>query len=202
MNQVESTIIYITSEDIEERGQIAELYEIARKVSPTIMIVEDIDTLGGIDRTKAGDHPILGEFLNCLAGVESNGGVITIATTNYPEYLDKALVDRPGRFDLRLDFGLPDEKLREHILEKYLSEFNHQKIELKPLIKDTKGMTGAHLKEMVMVAYMDALEASDYKKTTKITQNNLDCALKAIASNRAKYNHYKPKDNNEYTIHG
>ena len=71
--------------------------KIARKVSPTIMVVEDIDTLGGIDRTKGGDHPILGEFLNCLAGVESNGGVVTIATTNYPEYLDKALVDRPGK---------------------------------------------------------------------------------------------------------
>ena len=97
MNQVESTIIYITSEDIQERGQIAELYEIARKVSPTIMVVEDIDTLGGIDRTKGGDHPILGEFLNCLAGVESNSGVVTIATTNYPEYLDKALSGQAGK---------------------------------------------------------------------------------------------------------
>jgi cell division protease FtsH len=202
MNQVESTIIYITSEDIEERGQIAELYEVARKVSPTIMVVEDIDTLGGIDRTKGGDHPILGEFLNCLAGVESNGGVITIATTNYPEYLDKALVDRPGRFDLRLDFGLPDEKLRKYILQKYLSAFNHQKIDLKPLIKDTEGMTGAHLKEMVMVAYMDSLEASGYKKTTKITQNNLEIALKTIATNRAKYNHYKSKDDTVSSIHG
>ena len=100
MNQVDSTIIYITSDDITDRGQISELYDIARKVSPTIVVVEDIDTLGGIDRNRAGgDHPILGEFLNCLAGVESNSGVVTIATTNYPEYLDKALVDRPGRFD-------------------------------------------------------------------------------------------------------
>jgi len=202
MNQVDSTIIYITSEDIEERGQISDLYEIARKVSPTIVIVEDIDTLGGIDRTKVGDHPILGEFLNCLAGVESNGGVITVATTNYPEYLDKALVDRPGRFDLRLDFGLPDEKLRKHILEKYLSSFNHQKIDLKPLIKDSDGMTGAHLKEMVMVAYMDGLEDSGYKKTTKITQKNLQGALKTIATNRAKYNLYKPKEDISSTIHG
>ena len=39
MNQVESTIIYITSEDIDERGQISSLYEIARKVSPTIIII-------------------------------------------------------------------------------------------------------------------------------------------------------------------
>jgi AAA+ superfamily predicted ATPase len=202
MNQVESTIIYITSEDIQERGQIADLYEVARKVSPTIMVVEDIDTLGGIDRTKGGDHPILGEFLNCLAGVESNSGVITIATTNYPEYLDKALVDRPGRFDLRLDFGLPDEKLRKYILQKYLSAFNHQKIDLEPLVKDSEGMTGAHLKEMVMVAYMDSLEASGYKKTTKITQTQLGEALKVIKSNRAKYNHYKPKEPNLSSFHG
>jgi len=192
MNQVKSTIIYITSEDIEERGQISSLYEIARKVSPTIIIIEDIDTLGGIDRTS-GDHPILGEFLNCLAGVESNGGVVTIATTNFPDSLDKALVDRPGRFDFRIDFGLPDEKLRKHILQKYLSNFNHQKIDLKPLIKDTEGMTGAHLKEIVMVAYMDALETSGYKKDTKISSKNLQDSMKIISANRAKYNHYIPK---------
>lgn len=201
MNQVESTIIYITSEDIQERGQIAELYDIARKVSPTIMVVEDIDTLGGIDRTKGGDHPILGEFLNCLAGVESNSGVITIATTNYPEYLDKALVDRPGRFDLRLDFGLPDEKLRKYILKKYLSAFNHQKIDLDPLIKESEGMTGAHLKELVMAAYMESLEESGYEKNTKITQKDLTESLKVIKSNREKYNHYKSKEMNIPSFH-
>ena len=166
------------------------------------VVVEDIDTLGGIDRTKAGDHPILGEFLNCLAGVESNSGVITIATTNYPQYLDKALVDRPGRFDLQIDFGLPDEKLRKYILQKYLSAFNHQKIDLKPLVKDAQGMTGAHLKEVVMVAYMESLEASGYKKTTKITQKNLQSALKIISSNRAKYHHYKAKDESTPSFHG
>jgi AAA+ superfamily predicted ATPase len=203
MNQVDSTIIYITSEDITERGQISDLYDIARKVSPTIVVVEDIDTLGGIDRNRAGgDHPILGEFLNCLAGVESNGGVVTIATTNYPEYLDKALVDRPGRFDFRIDFGLPDEKLREHILEKYLSTFNHKNIDLKPLVKATDGMTGAHLKEMVMMAYMDSLEASGYKKTTKIKQKHLEQSMKSITTNRAKYNHYKRDASGESILHG
>jgi|TARA_R110000824_G_scaffold67509_2_gene174903 cell division protease FtsH len=203
MNQVKSTIIYITSEDITERGQISDLYDIARKVSPTIVVVEDIDTLGGIDRNRAGgDHPILGEFLNCLAGVENNSGVVTIATTNYPEYLDKALVDRPGRFDFRIDFGLPDDKLREHILEKYLSTFNHKNIDLKPLVKSTKGMTGAHLKEMVMMAYMESLEASGYKKTTKITQKNLEQSMNSITTNRAKYNHYNKAREEESILHG
>jgi len=53
-----------------------------------------------------------------------------------------------------------------------------------------------------MVAYMDSLEASGYKKTTKITQNNLEIALKSIATNRAKYNHYKAKDDTVSSIHG
>ncbi len=202
MNQIESTIIYITSDEIQQRGQIAELYEIARQVAPTIMVVEDIDTLGGLDRTKGGDHPILGEFLNCLAGVESNSGVVTIATTNYPEHLDKALVDRPGRFDFRIDFGLPDDKLRKWILKKYLSTFDHDNVDFKALIKDTKGMTGAHLKEMVTMAYMDALEASNYKKTTKISQDNLVKSMKAIIENRAKYHHYKNEDSHASILHG
>lgn len=203
MNQIESTIIYIKSDDIQERGQIADLYEIARQVAPTIMVVEDIDTLGGIDRNRAGgDHPILGEFLNCLAGVESNGGVVTIATTNYPEHLDKALVDRPGRFDFRIDFGLPDDKLRKWILKKYLSTFDHQKIDFKALVKDTKGMTGAHLKEMVMMAYMNALEASNYDKKTKITYSHLEKSMKTIVANRAKYNHYNSKDSHSSILHG
>ena len=51
--------------------------------------------------------------------------------------------------------------------EKYLSTFNHQDIDVKALLKDTKGMTGAHLKEMVMMAYMDALS----NQTTKKHQN-------------------------------
>jgi len=111
-------------------------------------------------------------------------------------------VDRPGRFDFRIDFGLPDDKLRKWILKKYLTTFDHQDIDFKPLIKQTEGMTGAHLKEMVMTAYMNALEASNYKKNTKIKQADLIKSMKAIITNRAKYNHYKNVDDNVSILHG
>ena len=87
-------------------------------------------------------------------------------------------------------------------MKKYLSTFDHQKINVKALLKDTKGMTGAHLKEMVMMAYMDALSQSNYKKNTKITQDNLVKSMKAIVENRAKYNHYKGEDSNSSILHG
>ena len=63
-------------------------------------------------------------------------------------------------------------------------------------------MTGAHLKEMVMTAYMNALEASNYKKKTKIKQEHLEKSMKVIVANRAKYNHYKAEDSHGSILHG
>ena len=116
--------IYVSSDSVENIGDIKGVYSLAQRISPSIVIIEDIDTLGGLDRRERGTHPLLGEFLNCLNGMGNNSGVITIATTNYPEHLDVALSDRPGRFDVRLDFDLPNSKLRQHILNKYLEEID------------------------------------------------------------------------------
>ena len=192
MSQMDCTFIYITSDTIQDRGQIGNLYDLARSLSPTVIVIEDIDTLGAIDRTKSGDHPLLGEFLNCLAGVEKNNGVITIATTNFPKHLDRALVDRPGRFDLRLDFGLPDKELRETIFKKYLEGIKDRgKIDYAKLSNLTEGMTGAHLKEIVMLSYTHALEGANYDKNTKVSYKGLLLATQLLISNREKY-HYQP----------
>lgn len=197
MNQMDCTFIYITSDNVQHRGQINGLYELARSLSPTVVVVEDIDTLGAIDRQHGhGEgHPLLGEFLNCLAGVEKNSGVITIATTNYPKHLDKALVDRPGRFDLRLDFGMPDKDLRETIFKKYLENIkDNKKIDYNNLANLTDGMTGAHLKEIVMLSYTQALEDADYKKSTKVSYKGLLAATNSLISNREKYEYCQSKE--------
>ena len=72
------------------------MYERARQLSPTLIVVEDIDTTGGMDRRVA-DHPLLGEFLQCMDGMVKNSGVITVATTNHSGSIDPAIADRPGR---------------------------------------------------------------------------------------------------------
>tara|TARA_R110000824_G_scaffold126381_3_gene285923 strand:+ start:406 stop:1785 length:1380 start_codon:yes stop_codon:yes gene_type:complete len=202
MSQMDCTFIYITSDTIQERGQIGKLYDLARSLSPTIIVIEDIDTLGAIDRTKSGDHPLLGEFLNCLAGVEKNNGVITIATTNFPKHLDRALVDRPGRFDLRLDFGLPDKDLRETIFKKYLEGIkDRSKIDYNKLAKLTDGMTGAHLKEIVMLSYTQALEDANYNKNTKVSYKGLLAASLTVISNREAYHYQASKESDIYAMH-
>ena len=165
VNSLDCSAIYVSTDSVSEVGDIKCVYALARKISPCLVIVEDIDTLGGLDRTvRGGEHPLLGEFLNCLGGMGENEGVITIATTNYAEHLDAALADRPGRFDVRLSFGLPNPELREHIINKYLTDLGVN-LKLNGIINKTEGLSGAYLKEIVMTAYM--IRTEEGKKINK-----------------------------------
>ena len=158
MNTLGCTIIYVSSDKVDKRGDISEVYYLAKRLSPSIVIIEDIDTLGGLDRRDGNTHPLLGEFLNCLNGVSSNEGVVTIATTNYPEHLDLALTDRPGRFDLKIMMDLPNSHARKHILLKYLEEFEYENLTLSKIVNKTDGLSGAYLREIVVTSYMIAQE--------------------------------------------
>ena len=184
MNSLDATVLYVSRDAVTDVGQITELYKMARRLSPSVVILEDIDTLGGLGRDE-GDQPLLGEFLNCLAGVEDNDGVVTLATTNHPEKLDWALTDRPGRFDVRLKFDYPDEKSRMAILDKYLTPFQTKNIKLKSLMKRTDKFSGAYLQEIVQSAFMVAHEECGYCDEPTITQNHLEQALSQMESQRA-----------------
>jgi AAA+ superfamily predicted ATPase len=186
MNQVDATCIYVSRDSVEEIGDITRLYKLARKLAPTLVIIEDIDTLGGITRLDA-DHPLLGEFLNALDGVEANEGVITIATTNYSNKLDWAIADRPGRFDVRIDLGYPDADIRKGIIEQYLESFTTDKINIKSLVKNTDGLSGAYLQEIVRLAFMKSLEIVEYDATKAIIKNDyLVAACGGVLKQREK----------------
>jgi len=185
MNQVDTTTIYIARDAVKHEGVISRLYKLARHLAPTVVIIEDIDTLGGLDRRESHDHPLLGEFLNCLSGMERNSGVVTLATTNYPQHLDWALADRPGRFDARIKFGYPKEAARKEILSKYLGPFALGKINIHSIIKKSDGFSGAYLQELVQTAFMLAFEEQAYDiKKAKIQDSHLTQALEILTNQR------------------
>lgn len=62
-------------------------------------------------------------FLNELDGLAANAGILTIATTNHPERIDDAIVNRPSRFDVKYNFTLPESELREAFAMKWLAKF-------------------------------------------------------------------------------
>ena len=177
------TCILISAEMITGRQDIKKCYELARKLSPTLLIIEDIDTAGALDR-RASDHPLLGEFLQSMDGVVPNHGVITLATTNHSNKIDPAIADRPGRFDRIVEVGLPDKEQRYHILHQHLKPINTaptvNREAIERLAKSSDGLTGAWLREVVQSALIASL--SDDREL--ITKEDLTASLKDILKRR------------------
>jgi SpoVK/Ycf46/Vps4 family AAA+-type ATPase len=179
----------MTRDHITKIGAIDSIYRLARRLAPSLIIFEDIDTLGGADRLEF-DSPSLGEFLNCLSGVVPNDGVVTLATTNYPQKLDWALTDRPGRFDMRLDIDYPDIDNRKEILRRYISglpvKVEKPKEIVRRLAQRTEGFTGAYLQELIQSSYMAGLETNDYSPDGwKLKWTDFDQSLTVVERMRS-----------------
>lgn len=106
---VEAPIIYWQITEFTSSYTIDEVFTVTSLLSPCILIIEDIDSMPDAVRSY---------FLNTLDGTSSKEGCFLIGTTNYPEKIDPALINRAGRFDRAYEFELPNEELRQKYLEK------------------------------------------------------------------------------------
>jgi len=183
--EVDANFVWVTPKDLTDvpSRDIANIYSLARLLAPAIIFFEDIDLIGGEDRFGRSFRTILGELLNQLDGFESNHGIITIATTNNIEILDKALANRPGRFDIRIEFPNPDYQLGLTVLKQYIQ--NHpvaSDLNLAWLARKSEGFSCAHLKEIITHALILGMEKDCFDENGKvlITQENLKQALAAM----------------------
>ena len=181
MNAATSTFIWITADVLTHKGDIKHIFDMARELAPVILVIEDADDYleleGSVDTLKTQ-----------LDGMDAVSGIVTILCTNYPERLPKSLIDRPSRFDDILIFELPDEDLRLSLLNKFseLMNIENRDYIFKEIAKETKGLTGAHLKEIIIYSL---LLASDDERDI-ITEDDLAKAL------------LKVKNTKEIAIHG
>lgn len=104
---LDCTFLWCTPRHLNEMDGFSEIFQFARELAPTVLMIEDADVFG-LDRRLGNFNPMLGELLNCMDGFEENKGVVTVLTSNYAEMLDSALTNRPGRFDTKLMIGPPD----------------------------------------------------------------------------------------------
>jgi len=90
------------------------IFDHARKHSPCILVLEDLDAMV--------TPKVRSFFLNELDGLAQNDGILTIATTNHPERIDDAILNRPSRFDVKYNFTLPDLDLRKTFASKWIDK--------------------------------------------------------------------------------
>lgn len=142
-------------------SRVRDLFENAKKNSPSIIFIDEIDAVGRQRGTGMGGghderEQTLNQLLTEMDGFEGNEGVIVIAATNRSDVLDPALL-RPGRFDRRILVGRPDVKGREAVLKvhaknKPLSD----EINLKIIARQTPGFSGADLENLLNEAALVA----------------------------------------------
>jgi ATP-dependent 26S proteasome regulatory subunit len=186
--EAETTTILISAEMIQQRHDVKSVFKLARRLSPALIIIEDIDTAGTVSR-KFTDHPILGEYLQAMDGMESNNGVVILATTNHTENIDPAISDRPGRFDRIIEVPLPDKNQRKEIIQNLMRNMPtkiHSGKAIDKIASKSKGLSGAWIREVIQTAMIEAI--SDER--SEIDVCDLESGLKDVLQRRGMA--YKP----------
>ncbi|MFF5297909.1 ATP-dependent zinc metalloprotease FtsH [Streptomyces sp. NPDC013161] len=163
-------------------SRVRELFAEARKVAPSIIFIDEIDTIG---RARGGGSGMgghdereqtLNQILTEMDGFSGSEGVIVIAATNRADVLDPALT-RPGRFDRVVVVSPPDRGGREAILEIHTREIPLAKdVNLAQVARTTPGMTGAELANLANEAALLAVK----RKQSEVTQSDLSEALEKV----------------------
>jgi len=148
-------------------SRVRDLFEQAKKNSPCIVFIDEIDAVGrkrgaGLGGGHDEREQTLNQLLVEMDGFGANEGVIVVAATNRHDILDPALL-RPGRFDRHVVVGRPDVKGREEILNVHAkNKPMSQDVDLKVVAQTTSGFTGADLENLLNEAAL--LAARDNKK--------------------------------------
>ncbi|KAH0871300.1 hypothetical protein HID58_078322 [Brassica napus] len=138
----------------EDEKNVRALFTLAAKVSPTIIFVDEVDSMLG-QRTRAGEHEamrkIKNEFMTHWDGLMSSSGdrILVLAATNRPFDLDEAII---RRFERRIMVGLPSVESREKILRTLLSKEKTENLDFHELAQMTDGYSGSDLKNFCTTA--------------------------------------------------
>ncbi len=145
--------------------RVHELFSAAKKNSPSIIFIDEIDAVGKKRDGQRNDEreATLNQLLTEMDGFEGSSGVIVVAATNKIDVLDSALL-RAGRFDRRIFVELPTKKERESILLKYLEKVPHD-LDVKAVANMTVGFNGAALAALVNEAALLSLRQNDFQVT-------------------------------------
>ena len=167
INKLGRACIYVRSFKADygtEQENMAEVFKRARMTTPCLVVLEDLDSMID-DKNRA-------FFLNELDGFEANTGVVVLATTNHPEKLDTAILDRPSRFDRKYHFNLPSEAEREAYIKKWNEDLQPDlrvsEVGTTNVVRETEGFSFAYMKELFVASMVQWMSMG-----TKLSMDNV-----------------------------
>ena len=142
-------------------GDLGKVYDLAAELSPTLVVLEDVDTIAGRRYVNASGGLL--DFLSAVdGGASTHDGIVTVATTNDASGIDDA-AKRAARFDRIIDVPLPPAVGRRRIWERYLTGLAGD-FEMDRLVRASGGGSGADIREIVRHAILE----SDGEPTTDL----------------------------------
>ena len=169
-------------------SRVRKLFDRARKLSPCIVFIDEIDAIGARRTSNSGaeteNNQTLNQLLVEMDGFSSEETIIVLAATNRPEMLDKALL-RPGRFDRQITIPVPDLKGRLEILKIHAEDKKiSDDVNLESIAEDTAGFTGA---ELANILNESAIIATKFGHEV-IEQSDIEEAVKKVTVGLEKHN--------------
>lgn len=168
-------------------SRVRSLFEDAKKNSPCIVFIDEIDAVGrqrgaGFGGGHDEREQTLNQLLVEMDGFGVNEGIIMIAATNRPDILDPALL-RPGRFDRQIMVGAPDVKGREEILKVHTKKKPlEENVKLDVLAKRTPGFSGADLENLANEAALLAVR----REKKQISMSEMEEAITRVIAGPEK----------------
>lgn len=169
--------------------RIKEMFELARKNSPVIIFIDEIDSIGGRrDNGKMVNYKqsdALNQLLTEMDGFNKNDQIIVVGATNRLDVLDPALL-RPGRFDKILEIPVPNLKSREKMIQHYVNKIkiDDKNFKFKTILNRTDGFTGADIKNLINIAALNAIQ----ENRNLVNQIDIDFALDRVLLGNRKNN--------------
>jgi transitional endoplasmic reticulum ATPase len=175
-----------------ERG-VREVFRKAKQASPCILFFDEFDSLvpeRGLSSDSQVAERVISQFLTELDGLEELKGVLVLAATNRRDLIDSAIL-RPGRFDIILEFPLPDEKARINIFRVHTrGKPLASGVDLQTLAQKTEGMAGSDIEvicqEASMIAIREFVRAGCGEDKLQLSRKHFDLAIEGLKGRKGE----------------